>query len=84
MGETLRFWLIILKELWQTVRTDVDVFLMLVAGLLLGGRRGLGKALLFYIAVRRGDQVAAAYATKLDQIFLLMSRRTTTTTHHYD
>lgn len=75
MRDLPEFALAVLTGLKNAITTDPDVFLMTFAGILLGGRRGLGKALLFFIAVRRGDQVAAAFATKLDQIVLLNRER---------
>lgn len=58
------FALSVFKGLAVAIRTDIDVFLMAVAGTLLASKvsRGLGVALLFYLAIRRGDQWMKVYA----------------------
>ena len=73
MPEPIKFAIGVFKGLWQAATTDVDVFLLLLAGLLLG-RKGLGKALLVYVAARRADQYAGLLASKLDNIALVMAK----------
>jgi len=69
----IRFVFGVLKGLWKAATTDVDVFLLLLSGLLLG-RRGLGKVLLAYVIARRADQYAGLFASKLDDIALVMAK----------
>jgi len=69
----IRFVFGVLKGLWKAATTDVDVFLLLLSGLLLG-RRGLGKVLLAYVIARRADQYAGLFASKLDDIVLVMAK----------
>jgi hypothetical protein len=52
--------------------SDIDVFLLFSAGVLLGARsgllRGIGKATLVYTAYRRGDQYVTALTQTSTQI----------------
>jgi len=64
----------VFKGLVQAFTTDIDVFLLVIAGLLLGGRKGLGKAFLIYVIARRTDQYAGLFASKLDQISLVIAK----------
>lgn len=73
MLDFVRFAASVLKGLQKAVATDIDVFLLLLAGLLLG-KTGLGKALLVYVVARRADQYAGLLASKLDHIALVMAK----------
>lgn len=63
MTEFGKFALGVFKGLGVAIRTDIDVFLMTVAGLALSNRitRGLGIAIIFYLGIRRGDQWMKVY-----------------------
>ncbi len=67
----------------KAVTTDPDVFLMAVAGCLLGSRygptRGLGKGLTMYIVARRVDAILGSFDSKLGVIVGLMRERNTPT-----
>jgi hypothetical protein len=58
----------VLKGLGNASTSDVSVFLLALVGILLGGRRGLGKALLTYVLLHRADQYGHLYASKMDRI----------------
>lgn len=73
MLDFARFAIGVIKGLGKAASTDVDVFLLLLAALLLG-RTGFGKALLIYVIARRADQYAGLFASKLDNIALVMAK----------
>lgn len=73
MLDFVRFAGQVVRGLGKAASTDIDVFLLLLAGLLLG-RTGLGKALLIYVIFRRADQYAGLFASKLDHIALVMAK----------
>lgn len=62
--------------LYKAVTEDSEVFLLTTGCLLSASRsarlRGLGKAMVILFAARRADQYAGLFATKLDQIALVM------------
>jgi hypothetical protein len=55
----------IFKGLFEAIKTDVDVFLITVSGLLwpIKVLRGFSTALLFYVGCRRADGLMIAYQT---------------------
>lgn len=66
--DNLRWMWSILLGLGKAATTDVSVFLLALAGILLGGRKGLGSSLLLYIVLRRADEYGHLYASKMNQI----------------
>lgn len=66
-----QFAISVLRGVGQAATSDPDVFLLLFAGLL-GGPKGVSRALFILVAARRGDQYAGLVASKLDQIARVM------------
>lgn len=77
MRELFDFGWPLVKGLGVAARTDVDVFLLTLGGLVLTAfprpLRGLGLSLLTYVVVRRADNIALAFATKLDRLSQVMA-----------
>lgn len=57
-----------LRGLLNAAASDHNVFLIYLGGTLVGGRRGLGKAMLFHVAVRRLDDALALWVRQTERI----------------
>lgn len=69
MHEITNFAKGIFKGLWEAIKTDVDVFLLALSGLLWPFKitKGLSVSTLIYIIIRRVDGVASAFISMKHQ-----------------